>query len=200
MVMITCPPVTLPPLTMPKRLVPPSPPTSYRHLEPEHLSPNFVWGGQIRTDNFPYKVFYPCVLVLYACNFRAPKTNYWGFTRKCTARSHRLAICSATLVRPATLVRLVSFVPPASLFRPVSFVHSVSLLRPALTRPTFAPGPPTPTMFLVRRGFHDLFSAEPYSHEPSSTKAGGGPGEGKPGVDGAGQGAEKTDDDLKTVG
>ncbi|CUS09493.1 unnamed protein product [Tuber aestivum] len=51
-------------------------------------------------------------------------------------------------------------------------------------------------MFLARRGCHDLFGGEPYSPAPSSSEAGGGPGEGKP-EDGAGQGAEKRDDDLK---
>ena len=34
--------------------------TSYGHSEPEHLSPNIVCvGGQIRTDDFPYKFIIP---------------------------------------------------------------------------------------------------------------------------------------------
>jgi len=129
--MITCPPVTPPPFTMPNRLVPPSPTTSYRQLEPEHLSPNFVWGGQIRTDNLPYNFF----------------ITVFQFYMFITLEHRRLTtgdllgdalpnpIYSATLVRPAALVRPVSFLGP------VSFVRSVSFLRPALTRPTSAPGP-----------------------------------------------------------
>ncbi|PUU83378.1 hypothetical protein B9Z19DRAFT_1061068 [Tuber borchii] len=113
----------------------------------------------------------------------------------------------ASLVRPVSpalpvsFIRPVSFTLPLSLVGPVSFVRSVSFLRPAPTRPTSALRLPTPTMYLVRRGCHDLFGAKPHSPDSSSTAAVNGPGEGKVG---AGHGfrdaAEKPEDDLKTVG
>ena len=45
--------------------------TSYRHKEPEHLSPNFVWAVRY-AQTIAIQNFNPCVRVLYACNLYSP--------------------------------------------------------------------------------------------------------------------------------
>jgi hypothetical protein len=166
MLMITCPPVTPSPFTMPNRLVPPSPTTSYRHLEPKRLSPNF-YGRSDTHRQFAIKIFYPCILVLYVWNFRAPKTNYWGFTRRCTARSPTGWPSARPLwfVRPLWFIRFLLLFPPLwfvrflLLFRPLSFVRFLLFIRflilvrfllfvrflffvPPSPAPLLPPGPP----------------------------------------------------------
>lgn len=42
---------------------------SYRHIEPENLSLDFVWDGESDVHGqLAILKFYPCVGVLYACN------------------------------------------------------------------------------------------------------------------------------------